>query len=103
VARYGADLRTAGSKGKSARTPTDEDFARGSVPDNDIEVPLGRDKAFAIRAEDATPRGQVHLHFARTNMVIHGQAMSQLQFFRFSSLGVIEFDSRGRVIAVRRW
>lgn len=109
VDRYGVDLKTAGVSGKSAATPTDQDFASGEMIDGDQKsgntkaIAIPSDKAFAIRAEDATPQGQVHLHMARTNMEIHGKPMSQLDFFRASSVGVAEFDGTGKVIALRMW
>jgi hypothetical protein len=61
VERYGLDLSTAGIGGKSARTPTDQDFANGFMFDDQgkkhkILIPEEK-RGFAIRAEDATPHG----------------------------------------------
>jgi hypothetical protein len=97
IKRYGADLRTAGSEGKSAKTPNDQEFSAGEMMDNNKKVELGRDKAFAVRAEDATPQGQVHMHFARNNMKIDGKKMTHIEFFRRFAIGVVEFDTNGIV------
>jgi hypothetical protein len=65
--------------------------------DNQKKVDIGTDKAFAIRSEKATPEGQVDIHFARTNMQVHGKQTSQLEFFRSHVIGVVEFDASGLV------
>jgi|GEM_PF-1933857 len=102
--RYGLDLRTKGISGKSAQTPVDQDFAQGYMYDDKekthrVEIPST--KAFAIRAEDNTPDGQAHIHFSRSNMNIHGEKMSQLEFMRLFVIGVVEFNMQGFVINIK--
>ena len=105
LSRYGVDLRAAGVNGKSASTPVDADFARGYMHDNknpdNPQIRLPEDKAFAIRAEDATPEGQAHIHFGRTNMNIHGKKTSQLDFFRMNAVGAVEYNLQGVVLNIK--
>ncbi len=101
INRYGVDLRTAGSGGASAKTPNDAEFAQHYIMDNDKRVDLPSEKAFAVRAEKSTAEGQAHIHYARTNMVIHDSPTSQLAFFRAWVVGVLEFSPAGIVMFFR--
>lgn len=101
INRYGMDLSKLGSKGKSARTPSNEEFSKGSFINDKQRIDIPAEKAFAVRAETATPKGQVHIHYNRLNMKVHGQQMSQLEFFRSWVIGVVEFLADGKVIAYR--
>lgn len=102
LAHYGEDLKTKGANGKSAPEPNEKEMAERSVSDGGTKggkVGIGKDKAFAIRAEDATKeKGQVDVHFAWQKMDIHGKKMSQVDFFRMSAVGAVEFDDKGDVL-----
>ena len=66
---------------------------------------VGKDKAFGIRAEESTKEhGQVDVHRDRmVDLTGSGEKMSQLEFFRQSSQGAVEFDDKGLIINLRMW
>ncbi|MCA9514766.1 MAG: hypothetical protein KC635_07490 [Myxococcales bacterium] len=112
VAKYGEELRErvpkkGGEKDekRSARAPNGTELANKGFRDDETDVTVGKDKAFGIRAEESTKEhGQVDVHRDRmVDLTGSGEKMSQLEFFRQSSQGVVEFDDKGLIINLRMW
>jgi hypothetical protein len=97
VEKAGADLRIAGTAGKSLDNPNATLFKSKYAPEG---------KVFSIRTEKSTRQnGQVHIQFGEEwdNMEINGVRQSQLDFMREHAVGIVEFDADGKVLSVRKF
>jgi hypothetical protein len=67
------------------------------------EFPRQGDRVFTVRTEQG--RNQVHVGLGGNwdNMTVDGVNTSQADWMRRHAVGVVEFDSTGRIIAVRRF
>ncbi|MFO0745488.1 MAG: hypothetical protein U1F43_07430 [Myxococcota bacterium] len=110
IAKYGEELRDRVTKSdnsgkRSARAPNGVEMGQKTFVDEGQKVDIGQDKAFGIRAEESTKdQGQVDVH--RDRMVTLGgqnAKMSHIEFFRQSSVGVVEFSDKGLGMHLRRW